>query len=422
MSSSNERSPAVRAERHLAGAEWLVSPATQAVFAALTVKGHAVRVVGGAVRNSLLGEPVKDIDMATDARPETVMALAADAGLKAVPTGLAHGTVTVVSDHAPYEVTTLRRDVETFGRHARIDFTDDWAEDARRRDFTINALFCEADGTVIDYAGGLADLDGQRVRFIGSALDRIREDYLRILRFFRFSATYGNGDLDGEGLDAAVALRAGLKQLSGERIHAELMRLLIAPKALPVLESMLGYGLLVDIAGVPWLTRLTRVAAQERGLGATPDATLRLGALAISVAEDAERLFARLKLSARERDRLFGMAATLHAPFAADPASAEAIIYRGGPVAFRDRLMLAWARSGATADDAQWQGLASLAKDATPRRFPVAGRDLIALGAEPGPAIGRLLSEIEEAWIAGGFKEGRPALIDMARRRLVPRQ
>jgi tRNA nucleotidyltransferase/poly(A) polymerase len=411
-----------RAERRLADADWLTRRATVAVLEALTAEGHKVRIVGGAVRNALMGEPVNDIDMATDARPETVMALAARAGLKAVPTGLPHGTVTVVSAHAPYEVTTLRKDVETFGRHARVDFTDDWAADAKRRDFTINALFCEADGSVVDLVGGLDDLAARRVRFIGSAVDRIREDYLRILRFFRFTATYGNGAIDGDGLAACLAERAGLKQLSGERIHTELKRLLTARKALPTLDVMLGHGLLVDIVGVPWLGRLRRVAEQEQALGAAPDPTLRLGGLAVSVEEDALRLFERLRLSCRERDRLLAMATTLPAPFPTDPEGAEQLLYRLGPVAYRDRLMLAWTRSGAAADDAGWMATVALLEGWQARQFPLRGRDLLAFGAAPGPGLGQLLAEIEETWIAGGFTEDREGLLALARRRLAATQ
>jgi poly(A) polymerase len=417
MSSDSEEVAVRRAERLLQDADWLTRPATQAVLSALAVDGNQVRIVGGAVRNALLREAVKDIDLATDARPERVMTLAARAGLRAVPTGLAHGTVTIVSERLPYEVTTLRKDVETFGRHARVDFTDDWAADARRRDFTINALYCDADGTVADYVGGLDDLEARRVRFIGSASDRIREDYLRILRFFRFTATFGKGDIDREGLHAAVAERAGLARLSGERIHAEIVRLLMAPEALAVLDVMLGHGILVEVLGVPWLTRLERVARQEAALAAAADPTLRLGALTLAVREDAERLSERLKLSGPERDRLLEMSATLAEPFAADEA--EALLYRSGAVAYRDRVMLAWARSGISPADPGWQRLVRLAGAAPPKVFPLRGRDLIALGAEPGPALGRLLAVLEDEWIAGGFRSDRAALIEEARQRLA---
>jgi poly(A) polymerase len=414
MSSSAVTGPRFDPKR-LAEAVWLRQSATQAVLAALTRDGHKVRVVGGAVRNSILGEPVADVDMATDARPEVVMAQAQRAGLKAVPTGLDHGTVTVIADHTPFEVTTLRRDVETFGRHARVDFTDDWAADAARRDFTINALYCEADGTIIDYTGGLEDLRARRVRFIGSAVERIREDYLRILRFFRFTATYGNGTADGEGLRACVAARSGLRTLSGERIHAELVRLLVAKGAVSVLNTMLAHGLLVDVVGVPWVSRLHRTVLIEVALGSTPDPTLRLGALAVSVNEDAMRLFQKLKLSGAERDRLLDMAATIAEPFPSDAQEAEALRYRAGAAAYRDRLLLGWARSGAALDDPIWHSLAQRAAGTAPRIFPLRGRDLIGLGATPGPGIGEILREIEDAWVAGGFREDREALLARAK-------
>lgn len=406
--------PRIDAKR-LASAAWLTQPSTQAVMAALTAEGHRVRVVGGAVRNGLLGEQVADIDMATDARPGTVMALAHRAGLKAVPTGIEHGTVTVVADHTPFEVTTLRRDVETFGRHARVDFTDDWGADAARRDFTINALFCEADGSVLDYVGGLEDLAARRIRFIGSAVERIREDYLRILRFFRFTATYGRDGLDAEGLRACVTERTGLRRLSGERIRAELMKLIVAKGALTVLDVMMGHGLIADVVGVPWLTRLARVVAQEQALGATADPALRLGALAVSVPEDAARLFERLKLSGAERDRLLGMGASFLHDFPTDPQGTQALIYRLGAVTYRDRVMLAWARSEAHPDDPSWQALARTAGASPPRVFPLRGRDLIGLGATPGPRLGAILRQIEDAWVAGGFREDSVALLAQAK-------
>src|SRR6185312_6892628 len=216
--------PPTRQLPSLAGADWLARRETQAVFAALAAKGFAARAVGGAVRNALLGCPVVDVDIATPARPEQVIAAAQAAGLAAVPTGLAHGTVTVIAAHVAHEVTTLREDVEAHGRHATVAFTDDWAADARRRDFTINALYCSAGGEVFDPLSGYADLMARRVRFIGDAGERIREDYLRILRFFRFTAAYGEGPPDRPALDACVRERAGLAVLSGERMREEMLR------------------------------------------------------------------------------------------------------------------------------------------------------------------------------------------------------
>ena len=282
----------------LADAEWLVRDETRAVFAALAAAGFTTRVVGGAVRNALLGRPVVDIDMATTARPEAIIAAAKAAGLTAVPSGIDHGTVTLLVNRLAYEVTTLREDVETHGRRARVVFTDDWAADARRRDFTINALYCGGDGEVLDPLGGYADLAARRVRFIGTAGERIGEDYLRILRFFRFTAEYAEGPPDAEGLAACVAGRAGHARLSAERVRQELFRLLVAPRGPELVGWMLAYGLIVSVLGLaPRPTLLARIAEIERALAFEPDAIVRLAALGIEVGEDADRLRERLRLS-----------------------------------------------------------------------------------------------------------------------------
>ena len=315
----------------LKDAEWLKRPETGRVFAALAAPGVETRAVGGAVRDTLLGLKVTEIDLATTALPEQVMTLARKAGLKAVPTGIEHGTVTVIADGVPFEVTTLRRDVETFGRHATIAFTEDWEEDARRRDFTINALYAGSDGTVFDPLSGYADLVAGRVRFIGDAEARIKEDYLRILRFFRFNAYYGKGPLDPDGLQAAVKLRGGIDQLSAERVAAELRRLLVAPQAMRAIEALFDYGLLSGLLGsVPRLERLNRVIAIEEALGLVPDAMVRLAALAVFVAEDAERLAARLRLSNAEQ-AVLALGATEHAETGLpDEEAAKRELYRLG--------------------------------------------------------------------------------------------
>ncbi len=249
----------------LADADWLTRPQTREVFAALTAEGAEARAVGGAVRNALMGIPVKDVDIATTALPGEVMRLADRAGLHAVPTGIEHGTVTVVAGKVPFEVTTLRRDIETFGRHAKVTFTTDWREDAMRRDFTMNALYADPDGTVHDPLGGYADLQARRVRFIGDAHQRIREDYLRILRFFRFGAQYGDARApDAEGLAAAAAEKAGLSLLSGERIRSELMLLLAAPGAVPALRQMRDAGIIDAAARRDGRCRACRAAGGDR--------------------------------------------------------------------------------------------------------------------------------------------------------------
>jgi poly(A) polymerase len=392
----------------LANAEWLQRPATAAVFAALEAEGAQARVVGGAVRNALMGLPVKDIDMATTALPAEVMRLAQAAGLQAVPTGFEHGTVTVVAEHVPVEVTTLRRDIETFGRHARVTFTQDWSEDARRRDFTMNALYCASDGTVHDPLGGYPDLAARRVRFIGAARERIREDYLRILRFFRFFASYDPAPVpDAEGLAAAIGEKAGLAQLSGERIRAELLLLLAAPRAVEAIGIMEEAQLIEPLLGVRGdVGKLERLVAIETALGRDPDPVLRLAALATGAAPEA--LQARLKLSAAEAARL-AQAGVRHAAFSPSSAEREAqgFIYRHGGQAFTDGALMAWAASSDGPADPARALRVRLAERWQPPELPVRGADVLALGAEPGPEVGRVISAFETWWIAQGFPADR---------------
>jgi tRNA nucleotidyltransferase/poly(A) polymerase len=409
----------------LKDAKWLKQPETERVFAALTAPGVETRAVGGAVRNALLGEAVSEIDLATTALPDRVMSLARKAGLKAVPTGIEHGTVTVIADGIPFEVTTLRRDVETFGRHATVAFTENWEEDARRRDFTINALYAGRDGAVFDPLGGYADLVAGRVRFIGNAEERIKEDYLRILRFFRFNAYYGKGPLDEAGLRAAVGLRAGLDRLSAERVSAEIKRLLAAPRAMEAVEALFDYGLLPGLfGGVPRLERLKRLIAIEAMLGRDSDAMVRLAALAVFVVEDAERLAARLRLSNAEQ-AVLALGAADHAQDGL-PAAAAAkhALYRLGTGEFAGHVLLAWAGSGAPPDDAAWRAALGLAHRWQPPAFPLRGADIVALGDLEGPEIGLILRRLEADWAAGGFTLSREALLARAEAlsRKSPRQ
>jgi len=409
---------------HLVSADWLARPATQAVFAALAAQGHAARAVGGAVRNALLGRPVVDVDIATTAKPDDVIAAAGAAGLCAVPTGIAHGTVTVLADRVTYEVTTLRRDVETHGRHATVAFTDDWAADARRRDFTINALYCSADGEVFDPLGGAADIDARRVRFIGDPRARIREDYLRILRFFRLTAEYAAGAPDAEGLVACVLERDGLQRLSAERIRQELLRLLVAPRAPALVGAMLDYGLLPLVLGLaPRPTLLRRLADLEAALGSVPHAILRLAALAVEVPEDASRLTERLRLSNDERDRLVRLATNV--PGLGRPvsdAAARAYLYAEGAVAYRDRILMAWARSADAADSQSWRTRLALPERWQPPRFPLGGADVMALGVPAGPRVGELLRAVEAWWIAGDFAADEIGLRKELQRLAMPEQ
>jgi tRNA nucleotidyltransferase/poly(A) polymerase len=397
----------------LKDAAWLKRPETERVFAALTASGVATRAVGGAVRDALLGRPVTEIDLATTALPEQVMALARKAGLKAVPTGIEHGTVTVVVDGVPFEVTTLRRDVETFGRHATVAFTEDWAEDARRRDFTLNALYAGSDGTVFDPLGGYADLAAGRVRFIGDAEARIKEDYLRILRFFRFNAYYGKGPLYPQGLQASVRLRAGLDQLSAERVAGEMRRLLVAPEAIRAVEALFAYGLLPQLLG-----------AAEQALGLAPDAALRLAALAVFVREDAERLAVRLRLSNAEQGVL-ALGADDHAGLELpDEAAAKRALYRLGPCTFEAHVLLASADAGVPPDDQSWQQALRLADRWQAPEFPLRGPDIMALGDVKGPAIGEILRRVEAEWVEGGFVASREELLARAAElsRRLPKQ
>lgn len=388
----------------LQNAAWLQAAETRAVFAALNAEGHIARAVGGAVRNALLGTPVHDVDMATTAPPQDTVRLAERAGLGAIPTGIKHGTVTVISGHQPYEVTTLRMDVETFGRHATVAYTVDWAADARRRDFTINALYCDADGTLHDPLGGYGDVLARRVRFIGEAADRIREDYLRILRFFRFSAEYGEGRLDATGLKACREARDGLLQLSRERVRAELLRLLAAPFAdvvVPVISSEFLDPLLPNATDTALLQRLIAI---EAALGRAPDAVLRLGALTAARPGMALPLKDALRLSAHEFERLarLGLPDAGLLPEAPEQA-AQAFIYRHGAQAFVDGALLAWARSDHDARNPTLAERVGLPERWQPPVLPVRGADVIELGVAPGPRVGEVLSAIEDWWIAAGF-------------------
>ncbi|MFG1431346.1 CCA tRNA nucleotidyltransferase [Xanthobacter sp. V2C-4] len=385
----------------IAGAAFWGRHGLRALLDVLNGDGEEARVVGGAVRNTLLGVPVTDVDIATTALPQVVAERARQAGMKAVPTGIEHGTVTVVVDHEAYEVTTLREDMETDGRRAVVRFGRVWAHDAARRDFTFNALYATSGGAVIDLVGGLDDLAARRVRFIGDAQARIREDYLRILRLFRFHATYGQGSVDAEALQAAIRCREGLRGLSHERVRVELMKLLPAGRAAPTLEVMSDCGLIQPLlAGLADAGAFARLAAREAALGVPPDPLRRLAALALRVADDVPRLRDKLRLSNGETRRLSALAAA--APPLPAPGAPErelrAFVYRAGREAALDRALLAAAHgaSGMATLVATAQGWAA-------PRPPVVAGDLLARGARPGPALGRALAAAEDAWVAADF-------------------
>ena len=394
-------------------AAWPFAAELARLLDVLDCDGEETRVVGGAVRNALIDMPIHEIDVATTAIPEEVVRRVKAAGFKAVPTGIEHGTVTVVIDKHPFEVTTLRTDVETYGRHAKVAFGRDWQEDAARRDFTINALSVTRDGAVFDYTGGLDDLAARRVRFIGDPHKRIAEDYLRILRFFRFHAAYGpGGPADPQGLAACIEGRDGLDQLSRERLRQEMMKLLVAPHAVPTLIVMADAGLALRIlGGVTYLASFENMAKVEAAIGLAACPVRRLGALAVSVAEDAERLWQRLRLTNNEHARLASMPEGWRriVPSIGE-AGARALIYRLGPDAFTDHALLGWARSWDSANDPAWRELATLPQRFTAPEFPLKAADFIKRGIAKGPALGAALRAAEAAWIAQGFPQDQVSL------------
>ena len=395
---------------------WLDREPLSRLLDVLDVDGEEARVVGGAVRNTLLALPVGEVDIATTAVPDEVVRRASKAGFNPVPTGIEHGTVTVVIDGKPFEVTTLREDVETFGRHAKVRFGRDWKKDAERRDFTINALFLARDGRVIDFVGGLKDIAARRVHFIGDPEARIREDYLRVLRFFRFHAAYGEGAPDAAGLKACIRARGELALLSRERVRAELCKLFVAKHAVPALAVMGETGLLGSVlGGVPLLASFANMMKAEQALGFEADPIRRLAALAVFVVEDALRLRERLRLANAESRRLESMGDRWWqiSPDRGE-AAARALLYKLGAENFRDRALLALARSQAKAGDKAWRELITLSARWTPPKFPLAAKDFLDRGIAKGPALGAALARAEAAWIEAGFPGERSRLDSIA--------
>ncbi|MBS3650864.1 CCA tRNA nucleotidyltransferase [Pseudaminobacter sp. 19-2017] len=410
----------------LAGrADWLPDPHLQKLLAVLREGGEEARIAGGAVRNALMGVPVTDIDIATTTVPDETTRRAEAAGFKAVPTGADHGTITVIVAGVPHEVTTLRADVETDGRRARVVFGRDWPADAERRDFTINGLYAEPDGTVVDLVGGVEDIRSGTIRFIGDAERRIREDYLRILRFFRFFAWYGSGRPDADGLRACARLKEGLDGLSAERVWTETKKLLSAPDPGRALLWMRQTGVLTRILPETekWgIDAVQPLIGAERDLGWPPDPLLRLEAM---VPPDAERLAAmaeRLRFSKAEAARLTRWASTPPVAATTTELSLRKALYVSDPEAVRDRLRLALvsARGRAVGDTVAlmeagaYQRLLKVAETWERPTFPVKGGDLKSLGAADGPGMGTLLRQIESAWVDSGFVLGRDALLERA--------
>jgi poly(A) polymerase len=403
------------AEPILADAPWLTAGGTARVLQLLNAGGEEARVVGGTVRNALLGLAPGDTDIATTALPEEVVRRAKAAGIKSVPTGIEHGTITLVIDGVPYEVTTLREDTETFGRKAKVVFGRDWVKDAERRDFTMNGLSVDANGVVYDYVGGIADAKARRVRFIGAPDQRIAEDYLRILRFFRIHAAFGVGEPDRDGTLACIRGRAGLATLSAERVRMEMLKLLVTSGASAAALAMADAGLLqAMIGGVAYAGPLTAMIAIERALDLPASATRRLAALTVAVTEDAKRVATRLRLSNAEAKALDSMGHRWWRFPTRDEASARRLVYRLGPERYHDRVLLAWARSGGDANSSRWRELAELPQRWTAPKFPLKAADFIARGLAEGPALGHVLTLAEDAWLAADFPLEETALAAIA--------
>ena len=409
--------------RQIPAAEWMDAADARALFEALEGRGADVRFVGGCVRDAVLGRPATDIDLATDALPERVMEIFRGRGIRVVPTGVDHGTVTAIPGARPFQVTTLRRDVETDGRRAVVHFTTDWAEDAARRDFTMNALSATRDGVVYDYVDGLADLEAGRVRFIGRAADRIGEDHLRILRFFRFYAHYATAPPDGAALDACRAAAGRLDGLSGERIWHELSRTLTAPAPGPVFRLMKDTGVLRAVfPAEPHIERLEALAALEAMTRMSPDPVRRLAALATFTRREASGIAARLRLSRAEAGKLdrLNTERGQTGPAMEDRALRRAL-HRVGAADVGEMILLDWA-DGIVDDPGQatlsargWKRILDAVRDFTPSVLPISGEDVMACGVSAGPDVGRYLDAVEEWWIDRAFAPDRNACLDRLR-------
>jgi len=406
---------------HIQPQSWMTAPATATVMAALGARETTALValfVGGCVRDSLLGRDVGDIDIATALAPEVVTERLGAEGLKVVPTGLAHGTITAVVEGHHFEITTLRVDVETHGRHATVAFTDDWVADARRRDFTVNALFADSSGAIFDPVGGLADLKAGRIRFVGNAEQRIREDVLRLLRFFRFYAQIGTPPPDREAIAACQKLADLLPTLSGERVAAETFKLLAAADPATTMTLMSANGVLQQF--LPEAKEIDRLAAlvTVEGIVEHADPLRRLAAgLKVDVA-GADAIADRLRLSNADRSRLIALVARDgRVDKEMSDQARRSALYRLGAEGWHDRVLIDWAEEIALGAPQErqttdaWRELDNFPGKWIPPEFPLQGTDVLALGVEAGPAVGRHLGDIEAWWVAGGFTADRGACL-----------
>lgn len=393
--------------------KWLAEDGAAQIMTALPA--GSTRFVGGCVRNAILGVPISDIDLATQLKPDRVVKALKAAKIKSIPTGIAHGTVTAIIDKTPYEITSLRKDVEADGRRAVVAFTEDWAEDAQRRDLTMNALYAGSDGTVYDPCGeGLDDIAAMRFRFVGDAEQRVREDYLRILRFFRFIAQYGGGStIDAQALKACRENRAGLKSLSSERVWAEIKKILAAPNPERTLRIMLTNEVLEtvlpDASNVEGLSLYIRL---ETSAKLEIDPLRRLMAMSARDEFAMEGLCKRLKLSNSEKSRLLGWTGdrTVIAPDMDERAKKQAV-YSAGALVISDRATI---RAAGTDDPmlaSRWLSLASFAREWTTPEFPLKGRDLKSAGVADGPQMGKMLKALKALWVKSGFTADKERLL-----------
>ncbi len=396
---------------------WMTAPRTAAVFDALEAEGgpDCARFVGGCVRNALVGRAIDDLDIATTLTPDRVTKALAAAGLRAVPTGIEHGTVTAVSDHLPHEITTLRRDVSTDGRRATVAFTDDWTLDAQRRDFTLNALYARRDGTIFDPTGrGVADARAGRIVFVGEPEQRLREDHLRNLRFFRFYAGFGKGVPDPAAVAACAALKDGVDGLSAERVSKELLKLLAADDPRPAVRLMAETGVLEIVLKAPAnLTRFDALCEIEGDQLFETQPVLRLAALLPDDQLAAGRLGERLRLSNPDRDRIVAaLAPTLVLKSWMSPREIRREVYRSGQAVFRDRAKLAWAASPRSATTMQWRGLIALVEGWSPPTLPLTGQEIMSAGVPKGPLVGQVMREVEDWWIDHDFLDDKLSIIE----------
>ena len=395
---------------------WMIHPATQRVIAALAAAGGdaCARFVGGCVRDALLRQFVTDIDIATTLKPDAVTAALVAAGIKAIPTGISHGTVTAVTGSRVFEITTLRRDVETNGRHAKVVFTDDWAEDAARRDFRFNALYADAVGTIFDPTGdGVSDLRAGAVVFVGNPTQRIEEDALRILRFFRFLGWYGRGSPNAEALAACREMRDRVATLSAERVSKEVLKLLGADDPREAVRLMAATGVLgLVLPSAIGLTRFDALVRIETEQLFTCDPLLRLAALLPDNPEAARATAARLRLSNADRDRLVAALGLGHVVSWIGPREVRRAIWREGAGPLRDRVMLDWAASARPATTTQWRALLPMI-DSWPRpKFPLSGEEVHAAGVPSGPLVGQVMREVEAWWIDSDFTADKLSVIE----------